>query len=496
MKLARIAIIAFIAIVVPTLILTVNLPVSADTLYTVGGTFNGLIGSVVLQNNGADDLTLTQNGSFTFDTPLNDGAGYSVTVKTHPSNQTCTITDATGLIAGANVTDIAVSCGPCGNETGNGNDIIQGPDGPEEADFDQVFRSLTVHPTDSDTVLVGTERNGFVLSSDGGSTWKRLRKGLRHTDTHYPEIWDIAFDPTNPSVIFAATLDSPGPVTGNYPSSIAGVYKSTDGGQTWIRSNCGMYNSRINSVLIDAINSLNVIAGMEGGTATFSDLLGQYFEGGIYRSTDGGGSWSKVLIHENDAENGFWRMVAYGPSDDHFMTFGLSYSDLSKNIGFIRSTDAGMTWEMFAAPLRPLLIVGFDVSQDGQVIYANERDSYEIHVSTDGGSTWNTTASNQANGPLAVSPADAQLVLYAGYSTLYRSTDGLASYEPVLSAPAKIDDIVFAPSDPTIVYVAATGYLLYKSTDSGASFTLMKNIRSGVLNRTNSMAPVLNLLLF
>jgi len=137
------------------------------------------------------------------------------------------------VIAGANVTDIAVSCGPCGNESGNGNDIIQGPDGPEGADSDQAFRSLTVHPSDPDTILMGTERNGFVLSTDGGSIWKRLRKGLRHTDTLYPEIWDVAFDPTDPAVIFAATLNSPGPVTGDYPSFIAGVYKSTDSGASF-----------------------------------------------------------------------------------------------------------------------------------------------------------------------------------------------------------------------------------------------------------------------
>ena len=60
----------------------------------------------------------------------------------------------------------------------------------------------------------------------------------------------------------------------------------------------------------------------------------------------------------------------------------------------------------------------------------------------------------------------------------------------------KINDIVFAPSDPTIIYVAATGYLLYRSTDSGASFTLIKNIRTQVLNPAPVNVPVLNLLLF
>ena len=484
---------------VAVIVLAIHTPDFGSSTYTVGGTLGGLSGTVVLQNNGQDDLSLTQNGGFVFDTPLADGADYSVTIKTHPVDQTCNATNDRGTIAGQNVTDIDVTCGSCGNDVGNGHEIIAGPDGPQGADFDQVFRSLTVHPTDPNTVLMGTERNGFVVTNDGGHTWHRLRLGLRHTNSDtgvYPEIWDVVFDPANPAVIYAATLDSPGPVSGNYPSSIAGVYKSTDSGQTWVRVNCGLFNSRINSVQVDGSNSLNVIIGMEGGAATFSPLQGQYFNGGIYRSDNGGQSWSKVLIHENDTENGYWRMVVYGPSHNYFMTFGLNYSNTSKNIGFIRSTDGGLTWEMFAGPLQFLFITGFDVSADGQVIYANERDSYEIQKSTNGGVTWDTTPINQANGPVAMSPADSQLVLYAGSSTLYRSTDGLDTYQPVLAAQDKINDIVFAPSTPTIVYVASTGYLLYKSTDAGASFTLIKNIRSQVLNPPPASTPVYHLLLF
>ena len=90
------------------------------------------------------------------------------------------------------------------------NDVIPGPDGPSGADNDSAFRSLTVHPHSSDIVLMGTERNGFVFSSDGGRTWSRKRRGLEYSDGLYPEIWDIAFDPLDPSNVYAATLDSPG----------------------------------------------------------------------------------------------------------------------------------------------------------------------------------------------------------------------------------------------------------------------------------------------
>jgi hypothetical protein len=84
---------------------------------------------------------------------------------------------------------------------------------------------------------------------------------------------------------------------------------------------------------------------------------------------------------------------------------------------------------------------------------------------------------------VAVSPADSERVLYAGTSILTLSTDGLDSTQVVLEAAASINDVVFAPSDPSIVYVATEGYLIYKSTDAGQSFSLMENIRNNVLNK-------------
>ena len=72
-----------------------------------------------------------------------------------------------------------------GNDIGNGLEIIHGPDGPDGPDRDNPFRSLTVHPLDANTVLMGTERNGFVKSVDGGQTWTRHRLGLRHHSAGY-----------------------------------------------------------------------------------------------------------------------------------------------------------------------------------------------------------------------------------------------------------------------------------------------------------------------
>ena len=78
--------------------------------YTVGGTVSGLSGTVVLQDNGGDNLSVSANGAFTFATKLAGGAAYSVTVKTNPAGQVCSVSNGSGTVGSANVTNVAVSC--------------------------------------------------------------------------------------------------------------------------------------------------------------------------------------------------------------------------------------------------------------------------------------------------------------------------------------------------------------------------------------------------
>lgn len=80
--------------------------------YTVGGVVSGLEsgGVVVLQNNAGDDVSVGSNGGFTFPTPVVEGAGYSVAVKTQPSWQTCTVQSGAGTVSKNNVQAIQVNC--------------------------------------------------------------------------------------------------------------------------------------------------------------------------------------------------------------------------------------------------------------------------------------------------------------------------------------------------------------------------------------------------
>jgi large repetitive protein len=84
----------------------------ANNSVTVGGTVSGLDASVVLQNNAGNDVTVTSNGNFAFPTPVTSGQPYAVTVKTQPGapKQTCAVTNASGTIANASITNVLVTC--------------------------------------------------------------------------------------------------------------------------------------------------------------------------------------------------------------------------------------------------------------------------------------------------------------------------------------------------------------------------------------------------
>ncbi|MFO0621829.1 MAG: fibrinogen-like YCDxxxxGGGW domain-containing protein [Polyangia bacterium] len=88
-----------------------NVAVACNTsAYKVGGSVTGLTGSLVLQNNGGDDVTVGADGAFEFATPVAIGAGYAVTIKTQPANLFCSVTSGTGTITNAAISNISISC--------------------------------------------------------------------------------------------------------------------------------------------------------------------------------------------------------------------------------------------------------------------------------------------------------------------------------------------------------------------------------------------------
>ena len=78
--------------------------------YTVGGSVSGLSGTVVLQNNGGNDISVNASGSFTFASLVASGNSYNVTVLTQPAGQTCVVANGSGTVAIANISSVTVTC--------------------------------------------------------------------------------------------------------------------------------------------------------------------------------------------------------------------------------------------------------------------------------------------------------------------------------------------------------------------------------------------------
>jgi Putative esterase len=94
--------------------------------FTVGGSVSGLSGSVVLADNGGDDVTVSADGPFTFPTALSGGAAYAVTVAAQPPGQACAVAGGSGTITTADVTSVAVTCAASGSPPGGSGYSVGG----------------------------------------------------------------------------------------------------------------------------------------------------------------------------------------------------------------------------------------------------------------------------------------------------------------------------------------------------------------------------------
>jgi len=115
---------------------------------------------------------------------------------------------------------------------------------------------ITIDPVNTSTLYIGTQRGAF-RSTDGGSNWISISKGLNKSD-----VLTLAIDPDNPNTVYAGINN--------------GVFKSTNGGTNWSEINNGLNKRKINALAIDPGNKNILYAGTLDG---------------IYKSTDGGNNW-------------------------------------------------------------------------------------------------------------------------------------------------------------------------------------------------------------
>jgi photosystem II stability/assembly factor-like uncharacterized protein len=248
---------------------------------------------------------------------------------------------------------------------------------------------VVIDPVEPTVVYAGTQR-GIFKSSNGGLSWiDPSNGGLERTNVHC-----LAIDPAAPSNVYAGTG--------------RGVLKSANGGATWsdTRTAGAIYN------LIFGSQKSTIYA------ADFDDSGGYPAPSAVYKSTDDGDVWSRVA-----ASFSIWPhtlvMDPTEPSTIYAGTFDFG--------GISKSVDGGSTWgshqiagdyvfQLAMDPLDPAILYA--------VIHGWASDGSLIYKSTDAGSTWRFLSGLTGVRALAINPRDPS-TLYAGtYMGVFRSTDG------------------------------------------------------------------------
>lgn len=356
---------------------------------------------------------------------------------------------------------------------------------------DNMFHNLMIDPTNPNIVYAGTETSGMFKTTDGGQTWQRLRLGLKCTviQTGYPQIFNITADPTTSNIVYASTVNGPGPTTGYlYPSASAGLYKSIDGGTTWQQHNNGFTNSYNTFLLVHPNNSQELFTAIAGLKATQPSLGGQFFTGGFYKSTNAGSSWFKLNTPQLTDSNSVWNAVYTKFPQPIIYTSWHAHDAGIFSLGLIKSTDNGNSWSV----INPagVVIGNFDVfkKNNNYIIGTDNSSEHWAYSSSDGGINW-TPLNKKFFGEFKIHPTDSSIVFFlGGGKSINRTINGFQTTQVVYidntltDTPPRqyMDDVKISESNPSIVWVAAQGYFLYKSTDGGSTFTKITAIRDSI----------------
>ncbi len=316
----------------------------------------------------------------------------------------------------------------------------------------------------------------FYFGAVGGGVWKTTNAGRTWSPVMDAEpvasIGAIAVAPSDPRTVYVGSGEA------DMRSDIIhgnGMYRSTDAGATWTR--IGLEDSRqIGRVVVDPHDPRTLLVAALGHAYAPNDTRG------VYRSTDGGATWTRTLFHDRDTG----AIDLAGDPEMHVVFASLwqtrrppwnTYPPSNgPGSGLYKSTDGGVTWNPVRGggfPSEAVGKIGLAVapSEPNRVYAIVDAKAGGLYRSDDAGATWRLVDKDQRLWQrgwyfchVAVDPKNADLV-YVSDTSFYRSTDGGSSFRPIKGSPDG-DDIHQLWIDP------ADGARMVLGSDQGASVSI------------------------
>lgn len=328
------------------------------------------------------------------------------------------------------------------------------------------------------TVYVGTAGGGVWKSTNAGTTFNPV------FDKYCQSVGWLAIDQKNPETVWVGTGES------NMRNSVSvgcGLYKSTDGGSNW--RNLGFDTcEHISKVIIDPNNSDVVYVAVPG--ALWSDSKTR----GLYKTTDGGKSWKKILY--TDAKTGC-ADIAIDPKNSDVLYASMwqfrrtthSFNSGGPGSALYKSTDGGKTWKKIQKGIEEgelgRMCIAISPTETNKIFLVAESKSSAMYGSTNGGESWEKKSATQNVtwrpfyfSLIVVDPTDPKRIYRPGLEFAF-SDDGGESWKSASFEGGWVHSDHHAlwinPHNNSHLILGTDGGV-YQSLDKGVSWTMFKNL--------------------
>jgi len=320
-----------------------------------------------------------------------------------------------------------------------GGSLVAMPDIRPLGPFGGDVRSLAVHPLRPQRVFLGTADGQLYVSENWGALWSKLKPGLNRREL---VIDSLIFDPADPDILYAGGWE--------LKSDRGALFRTTDGGKSWIRMDLGRFESSIRAVAVAPTDPSIIAVGINEG---------------VLLSTDGGLKWNRITRGYRSLYK--VHSLTFDPQDSHVLyvgTWRLAWktTDLGKSWKPIHN---GMFWDsdLFSIQIHP---------QKTSVIFAGTCSG--IYRSLNGGGRW-VKLKNGIPGrakrtrAVRIDPAEPRIVYSGTTAGLYRSGDGGDSWKLILPDTV-INAIIVNPADHRKIMIGTDDGGVLVSDDQGKGF--------------------------